>query len=541
MSSAAILLIIIIIYFIGAHIAMHKFFEKAGEKGWQVWVPFLSVWKAIQIIKKPWWWIIVYYIPFLGILIGLGIIVEMLKCFGYLRFYQHLAGVLFAPFYLPYVAWKSETQFVGPEAAKKYKKSTLREWADAIVFAVIAATIIRTFFIEAFTIPTSSMEKSLLIGDYLFVSKLSYGPKLPNTPISFPFAHHTLPLTESTKSYVEWIKLPYMRLPGFGRVKNNDVVVFNYPEGDTVEVSHVSHQNQSYYQLSRNFGRENVHNPQFLNPQTGKPFGNITVRPVDKRENYIKRCVGIPGDSIEIIDQEVFINGTPLPLPPKKQVSYTVKANPINFNVDNQMDYVELNRKILKFCFGIGDKIIDKMNITDLIQPISNEGDFYLNLTYENVLQIKKFGAFVTDIKQNIAEKAEPRAGLNIFPNNKNYNWTEDNFGPLLIPKKGLTIPLNPENLPLYQRAIDVYEGNDLRVEDGKIFINGQPASSYTFKMDYYFMMGDNRHNSADSRSWGFVPEDHIVGKAVFIWLSLNPNEPLPGKVRWNRLFSVIR
>ncbi|MBA3901178.1 MAG: signal peptidase I, partial [Bacteroidetes bacterium] len=252
---------------------------------------------------------VVYYIPIINFIIGIGIIAEFLKSFGYPKFYQHLLGILFGPIYLPYIAFQPETKFIGPEEAKKYKKSGAREWADAIVFAVIAATIIRTFFIEAFTIPTSSMEKSLLVGDYLFVSKLSYGPKLPNTPIAFPFAHHTLPLTQDVKSYVEWIKIPYHRLPGFGDIKNNDVVVFNYPDGDTVVVQH---QDQSYYQLVREHGRNLI-------------WANLDVvaRPVDKRENYIKRCIGIPGDTLEIINQEVFINGRKNPLPEHGQFSYT--------------------------------------------------------------------------------------------------------------------------------------------------------------------------------------------------------------------------
>ena len=507
MISTSTLLIIFLVYFVLIHIGFYKFFEKAGEPGWKALVPVYSVWVALRIIKKPLWWLFVYYIPFLGIIVGIGIIVEFLKCFGYLRFYQHLLGIVFGAVYLPYIAFKPETKFIGPEAAKKYKKSTAREWADAIVFAVIAATLIRTFFIEAFTIPTSSMEKSLLVGDYLFVSKVSFGAKLPNTPISFPFAHHTLPLTEKTKSYAEWIKLPYYRLPGLSEIKNNDVVVFNYPEGDTVVIQH---QNQSYYQLVRELGRDFIWNN-----------FDITVRPVDKRENYIKRCIGIAGDTLTIVDQKVFINGTELPQPPQKQYTYTVVTDGSGFSA----------------------KTLEKLDITDpLYKNPEIPGAYYVTLTHEKLLKLKSF-SFVKEIKREIKEKGHSQRGraFPIFPNTEQFNWTEDNFGPLYIPKRGATINLTMDNLPLYKRAINVYEGNDLKVDGNNIYINGEPATSYTFKMNYYFMMGDNRNNSADSRFWGFVPEDHVVGKGVFIWLSLDANKSFLKKVRWNRLMTTIK
>jgi signal peptidase I len=496
------LLTILIVYFVLIHVGFYKFFEKAGIEGWKALIPVYSVYLALKIIKKPLWWMIVYYIPIINFIIGIGIIAEFLKCFGYPKFYQHLLGILLGPIYLPYIAFQPETKFIGPEEAKKYKKSGAREWADAIVFAVIAATIIRTFFIEAFTIPTSSMEKSLLVGDYLFVSKLSFGPKLPNTPIAFPFAHHTLPLTQDAKSYVEWIKIPYHRLPGFGNVKNNDVVVFNYPDGDTVVVQH---QDQSYYQLVREHGRNLI-------------WSNfdIVARPVDKRENYIKRCIGIPGDTLEIINQKVFINGKENPLPENGQFSYTITTNGQPFS----------------------ERTLDRFDITDPIYP-SYDKPFAFNvmLPNENVDKLKDLD-FVKSISPNVKPKGYPeyKESLRIFPNHESYDWTEDNFGPLYIPKKGTTIELTGENFILYKRAIETYEGNEVSTQGNDIYINGQIATSYTFNLNYYFMMGDNRHNSADSRFWGFVPEDHVVGKAVFIWLSLGKTG-----VRWNRLFSGIK
>ncbi|MCC6251908.1 MAG: signal peptidase I [Bacteroidia bacterium] len=351
------------------------------------------------------------------------------------------------------------------------KRSPMREWADAILFAVIAATFIRTFFIEAFTIPTSSMEKSLLIGDFLFVSKVSYGPRIPMTPVSFPFAHHTMPFTETVKSYSEIIKIPYYRLPGFGKIKNNDVVVFNYPMED--------------------------------------------FRPVDKQENYIKRCVAIPGDKLEIKQGIVYINEKMSDMPEKMQWKYHVQTDGSDFN----------------------PRALMEMDITEGAK-ISNNGDYELSLTKENAEKIKSFGNVIHI--EPMFEKPGVFAEY-IFPFDSQRKWNVDNYGPITIPKAGESVKIDLSSLPLYKRIIEVYEKNKLEVKDGKIYINDQLANSYTFKMNYYFMMGDNRHNSADSRFWGFVPDDHIVGKAVFVWLSLDNNATsIFNKVRWKRVFVTI-
>ena len=379
------------------------------------------------------------------------------------------------------------------------------EWIDAIIFAVVAATFIRMFFIEAYTIPTASMEKSMMVGDYLFVSKDAYGPKLPNTPISFPFVHHTMPFSTTVKSFSTLIHSPYKRLKGFGDVKNNDVVVFNFPEGDTVAVKM---QDGNYYELVRSDGRHRVNSDKMH-------YGDVIYRPVDKRENYIKRCVAIAGDSLKIVDGQAYVNGKPQKEIPGIQLKYIVTINGTSFNAD----------------------ALDKLDISTT-GIVGSDSNYSMLLT---ATQAKKLGElkFVKSIQRDYYPSDE--RSLNFFPNDSIYTWTLDNCGPLWIPKKGVTINLTLNNLPVYKRIISVYEENKLEVKDGKIFINSIPATSYTFKMNYYWMMGDNRYNSADSRYWGFVPEDHVVGKASFVWLSLDKEKSFPLNIRWNRFFMKVR
>ena len=372
--------------------------------------------------------------------------------------------------------WK----FWNKNKEEKKKKTAVREWTDAIIFAVIAATLIRTLFIEAYTIPTPSMERSLLVGDFLFVSKVNYGARTPMTPIAFPFAHHTMPLI-GTKAYWDGIKLPYYRLPGLSEVKKGDVVVFNYPmEADS---------------------------PYF--------------RPVDKRENYIKRCQGTPGDTIALLAAQVYINGKAAPNPPGEQTDYSVSNNGVPLNPE----------------------ILDELKVT------TYEGSTYPTMTKEAAAKLKGYSN-IKSIQANIKQKgaadpfnpvfpaATPKYKLD--PKNKDFDWNVDNFGPIIIPKKGWTVKLDSLTLPVYGRAIEVYEGNKLQITNGKIFINGTQTDKYTFKLNYYWMMGDNRHDSADSRYWGFVPEDHIVGKALFIWMSWDENGSFFSKIRWSRLFRGI-
>ncbi len=354
-------------------------------------------------------------------------------------------------------------------APAKKKKSAAREWTDAIIFAIVAATLIRTLFIEAYTIPTPSMERSLLVGDFLFVSKVNYGARLPMTPIAFPFAHHTMPVL-GTKAYWDGIKLPYYRLPGLSTVKKGDVVVFNYPmEADS-------------------------------------PF----YRPVDKRENYIKRCQGGPGDTLSVVDEQVMVNGKPAPNPPGEQTDYSIQST----------GAMEINPLIMQ-----------DLDIS------MYEGNPNPTMTKASANALRGYSN-IKSVTPVMAPKGQ--RDLQIFPYDNRFKWNADNYGPIIIPKKGWTVKLDSNNIAVYKRAIEIYEHNQLTVKGNVFTINGQPTDHYTFKLNYYWMMGDNRHDSADSRYWGFVPEDHIVGKALFIWMSWDDNASFLHKIRWDRLFRGI-
>lgn len=401
------------------------------------------------------------------------------------------------------------------------RQSKAVEWIDALIFAVVAATLIRMFLFEAYTIPSSSMEKSMLVGDYLFVSKVAYGPKLPNTPLAVPFTHHTLPFTQSTKAYSEIVKWPYKRIAGTSKIKRNDIMVFNFPAGDTVIVGN---ENPDYYAQvrsnARNYQQAEMNrgvNLSFAEAEAQvenlmKQRFEIISRPVDKRENYIKRGVGMPGDTLELKHGQLFVNGRMADNPKDLQYDYIVRTNG-----------VPLNTKKLKDEVGIS---MDDMGLPP---------EYRLPLTLEMVEKLKQFPN-VTEI----VKVEETEVNPDIFPFSADYPWNVDNFGPLYVPKEGDRVELTLKNLPLYERIIGTYENNKLEVRDSVIYINGNVADSYTFRMNYFWMMGDNRHRSADSRFWGFVPEDHVVGKAYFIWLSLDKDRSFLDKIRWNRMFRFV-
>ena len=418
--------------------------------------------------------------------------------------------------YVPWAFWK--------KAKNPVVRKTM-EWVDAILFALVAVYFINTFFFQNYQIPTSSLEKSLLVGDFLMVSKLSYGPRAPMTPLSFPLAQHTMPIIGG-RSYFERPQWRYRRLRGFGRIQRNDLVVFNFPAGDTValNIQHVD-----FYTLVHQFGRQRVLSDRAT-------FGDIVWRPVDRRENYIKRAIGLPGETIELRNDSVFINGDFVPDPPFVQHNYIIHTDGTHISPQlfrtlgiNKSDYLMHDRYGRTVSRG-----------SDLA---NNNGRVYsdIPMTAEMVTTLRA-KSFVRNI---IREREMPGSGF-YYPLNYQTNWTRSNFGPLWIPARGDTIWFNRGNLDFlvaaYERPIKNYEGNDFAFRNGRVYINGQVAEYYVFRFDYYFMLGDNRHQSADSRNWGFVPEDHVVGRPVLIWLSLERDNPwFGGRIRWNRMFRSAR
>lgn len=532
---------IIYVIIIATIAGLWKIFEKAGEKNWKAIIPIYNYYIWLKILKRPWWWIFIFLIPGVGFMMIMVMGGLTATAFGKKKAGDMiLHGILFF-IYLPLMGFGKSPFSLPEKKDTKEKPSMAYEWTEAIVFAVIAATIIRTFFLEAYTIPTSSMEKSMMVGDYLFVSKVDYGARVPMTPISFPFVQSSLPLTKSTNSYLTWLEYPALRLPGFTHVKRHDIVVFNWPAGDTT-LANID--NPSFYTLCRDYGRDNILNNKQL-PYFGFP-GRVIARPVDKEENYIKRCIGTPGDTLQIKHAQVYINGKPDEIPANAQFNYKVTFTaPATIykpyiidpaNKGYQFDIACNNQTI------IDKALLDKLDITEAVRPLNETNNnqytsFIFTLTRENAEKIRRLPN-IASVDLYLADSAgyDP----DIFPFSTHYRWNVDNFGPLWIPKKGATVKLDTINLSIYQRIITAYEHNSLEVRNGKIFINGEQADSYTFKMNYYFMMGDNRHNSEDSRFWGFVPEDHVIGKASFIWMSLKQNVPFKEKFRWNRFFTFI-
>lgn len=430
--------------------------------------------------------------------------------------------------YMPWNAWRdSESGLKRMLGRASYTcVKTIAEWTDAIVFALFAVYFINIYFFQNYQIPTSSLEKSLLVGDYLFVSKLSYGPRSPMTPLSFPLAQHTLPVL-NCKSYIEKPQWEYNRLKGFGNVKHNDIVVFNFPAGDTVAEKM---QNVDYYSLVERFGRDYVWN----NPDR---FGEIVTRPVDRRENYVKRAVALPGDVLELKNGALYLNGVKQNDPDGLQFNYFVETTSF---------YDE------KMFSALGISKDDRMLIS---QGSSSADSLLLNLGYRRTPSGHfNFIYHFPMTKSALAKLKAMDRGLvsvtiesdsildlgKVFPYKLDNGWTRDNFGPIWMPKKGETVDLDLNNIAIYEQIIRNYELNTLEVKDRQIFINGAPASSYTFKMDYYWMMGDNRHNSSDSRYWGFVPEDHIVGKPIFVWMSIDKDKSGLSSVRTERIFKKI-
>ena len=503
--------LIFLIGVLGFHVGLYGMFKKAGIAGWKALVPFYNTWLMMSKMELKTHWFFFQLIPIAGQFVTIWLCIKFVEHFGRFSVLHHAATVFIPFIYFPYLGFSKNERYAGIPVVKNYNKSSTREWIDAAVFAVVAATIIRTFIFEAYVIPTGSMEKTLLVNDFLFVSKMSYGPRIPNTPLSFPFVHHTLPFG-TAPSYLEWIKLPYNRYFATP-VQRNDVVVFNYPVGDTVIREFQSEIN--YYDYLRSYEFRGGTRQMLFEERD-----DIIVRPVDKRENFIKRCVAISGDTLAIVDGRVYINSALNMVPPASEMPYYVTLDGKGFFSEDFISK-ELNVDLNNPMQG------------DLLQSQNSPNTYRLTLTPAQLEMVESF-PFV--VKGSIVPDLNTSGFGNTYPyDTVQFKWSEDNYGPIWIPKKGSTIELTPRNISLYRRLINVYENNQWEERNGVVFINGKQSNAYTFTMNYYWMMGDNRHNSQDSRFWGFVPEDHIVGKASLIWFSWQ-NGP-----RWNRIFSSIK
>lgn len=477
-----------VIHFLGTW----KLYIKAGRKAWEALIPVYNAVVLMKIINRPVWWVILLFIPIIHLLMFPIIWIETIRSFKKNSTFDTFAVILTLGFYIYYVNYIAKTEYVENRSLKA--PTEIGDWVSSIAFAIIAATLVHTYVMQPYTIPTSSLEKTLLVGDFLFVSKLHYGARLPMTTIAAPMVHDTIPIIK-TKSYLydddinkketsfkNLFQLPYLRIPGFQKIKRNEIVVFNWPT-DTVR-----------------FFRD--------------PSGIHVNKPIDKRSNYVKRCVAIAGDSLEIKDGYIYINGEKTVLPDRAKPQF--------------MHAVETKGQISPTTFK-------RYESTEW----GHNGEHYVvNLTDANAKKIKN-----NPTVKKVTKMIEPKGTYNksIFPHSPQYPWSIDNYGPIYIPKKGKTVALTTKTLPFYKKIIETYEHNDLAVNGNEIYINGELATDYTFKQDYYWMMGDNRHNSEDARYWGYVPFDHVVGKPVFIWMSWDSNgKGLANKIRWERLFTTV-
>ena len=522
-------LVIQVIHFAGTW----KLYLRANRKAWEAAIPIYNAVILMKIINRPKWWVILLFIPVINQLMFPIVWIETARSFGFNKRKDTALVLLTLGFYLFFINYATNSTYKLNRSLKP--RTALGEWVSSIAFAIIAATLVHTYVMQPYTIPTSSLEKTLLVGDYLFVSKFHYGARVPTTTIATPMLHDSIPTAiiseKNTKSYLNKPLLPYLRIPGFQKIKRNDIVVFNWPV-DTL-----------------------VH---WMDPSKGTDF-----KPLDKKTNYVKRCVGIAGDTLEVRDGYVYINGKQNILPDRaklqfynkvyskkglstqKLLRYTDKEFErkfiINFTSQSQFE------KVIRYAVNNPKKIKDN----EFIITTSDEGvpQWIINGYRLDIKEIstKIRKANITDeIAAKLRKDSEvdsvvkvinPRGnkGNNMFPQATNLSWNTDNYGPIYIPKKGTTVPLNMNSIPFYERIIDDYENNQLEVIGEHIFINGKKTTSYTFKQDYYWMMGDNRQNSLDARSWGYVPFDHVVGKPVLIWFSINE-----GKIRWERLFTTV-
>jgi len=500
--------ICLIIFWVGWYIGIYSMLKKAGVENVKAIIPIYNTWEVVRLcnIPKIWFWI--QLIPILGQFVSLWISIIFVMHFKKVNLIQHALTVFFPFIYLPYLGFSANEKWYGAEALVHYHKPASREWIDAAVFAVVAATLIRTFFFEAYVIPTESMEKTLLVNDFLFVDKITYGARIPQTPISFPFVHNTLPGAPTTPSYVKWVQLDYSRLPKIRNINRNDVVVFNFPAGDTIINDPEYGSKIPYYDVLRS--------PEFNGDREKlKAQFPILVHPIDKTDNYIKRCVGIPGDIIQVKESQLWVN---------HQLAYVASSAQTEYIVVT--DGKPIPEDFIEDSIGISTTEAT----TDFKVFEGKPNTYLINMTAGAAASLRK----LPQVKEVIFY-VDNMVGTT-FPNEvQHFPFTVDNFGPIRIPKKGDIVELNDSTIELYRRLITNYEHNTLEKANGQYILNGSVATSYTVKQDYYWMMGDNRHRSQDSRYWGYVPETHIVGRAALIWFSYNKS------IRWNRLFNRIK
>ncbi len=523
------ILIIQLIHFLGTW----KLYIKAGRKPWEAAIPIYNAIVLMQIIKRPKWWVILLFIPIINLLMFPVIWVETIRSFGRNSLMETWLVILTLGFYIYYVNYALDVNYVPDRSL--HPKSAIGEWVSSIVFAVVAATLVHTYFIQPYVIPTGSLERTLRVGDLLFVSKFHYGARAPMTTVAAPMVHDTLPVL-GIRSYLNKPQLPYFRLPGFEKVKKNDIVVFSWP-ADTVRV--------------------------FFKKEEG------VKKPIDKKSNYVKRCVGAPGDSLSVIDGIVYIDGKVLQLSDraKPQYDYTVYAQKgvssrllLSLGIEeftrkyisgplNQAQFETINSylvgggqnakgeiELITRASGIPTNVIRQAGLS-LKEETGRERTATMT---DGMVEALRANSSIDSVVKHIEPKGE--AGYNIFPHDPRYPWNNDNFGPIYIPKAGTTIALSPEVLPLYKKIIRDYEDNSVAIIGNQVSINGKSADTYTFKQDYYWMMGDNRDHSEDSRSWGYVPANHVVGKPIFIWLSFDNFKQgiTKWRPRWDRIFTTV-
>ena len=518
-----------VVHFLGTW----RLYRSAGFNFWQALIPVYNAYVLMQIIRRPKWWVLLLFVPTINLIIFPVIWVETLRSFGWNSTKNTMLVILSAGLYIYALNYSDNPKYIPNRSLKP--KTSFGETISSILFAIVAATIVHNYVIQPYIIPTGSLEKSLLIGDFLFVSKFHYGARVPMTAISLPMVHDTIPLLK-TRSYLKKPQLPYLRLPGVKKIKRNEIVVFSWP-ADTVR--------QFFVKEKR------------------------VDKPIDKKSNYVKRCVGVPGDTLEILNGFVYTNGSKNILPDRAKVQYTHYAysqkgvSSRKLSSKGYSDYTRTYKienisentykQILPYIIGRKGNTIEDFRVITGSKGLPTKLIYKTGLKVSEILELKKEITLtlreaenlrkvqgIDSVVRKINQVKVPNEAF--FPNKVPFDWNEDNFGPIVVPQIGMTVDLNQENLSIYKKIIGEYEGNTLELNQQGVKINGEYSSKYTFKKDYYWMMGDNRHKSEDSRFWGFVPDDHIVGKPVFIWFSIKGiNDGIKNwKVRWDRVFTTV-